>query len=526
MTMKIDSLVDSLLRGALDVPDDWQPPPPPTFRRADTSVDLQVALQHPCRDPAVVLPAAALNLSGPTLGPLTSPTPGPHEDSEPDDDDTVPAWCPWLRAAPAAADLRGAVAHVQHHLRAAERRQRARTSKSLDVFNQTVEALVCHLTRELMRGAGPVRVSSAHDTLGRPGRYKSPLETKQLPKILRRMCAEEFLYMSRQAERPQSWTVDGKVLRSPGRQAAYSAGPKLASLVASVDARDIVRVPGDEVILLKGKWDGSSTPELVEYQRAPAEVSTYRAEVRSINAFREHADIRWLGDPRTVDVFNRHSRRRFTRARWDSGGRLWSGFWQTLSKAERLNLVKIDGEDVVGIDYVGTILTLAYARVGHAIGDADPYYFDIVDRNGAVVPTTRKQRKQITAARLNGAKDWPRELRSQFRSRCSWRHVIDSLKRAHPLIADLFDADIGQAIAFTESTIMVAVLGRLCGLGIVALDVHDCVIVKRSSAEGARQVMLEEFQRIAGVPARVTIETAAVHPLPIKAATLDAAANF
>jgi hypothetical protein len=38
--------------------------------------------------------------------------------------------------------------------------------------------------------------------------------------------------------------------------------------------------------------------------------------------------------------------------------------------------------------------------------------------------------------------------------------------------------------------------------------------------------MLEEFQRIAGVPARVTIETAAVHPLPIKASVIDAAANF
>jgi hypothetical protein len=502
--------------------------PPRARIAADLSGNTPDELSVPLSEITSLVPGPLTSL---VPGPLTSLVPGPHEDSEPDDSDEVPAWCPWLRAAPNAVDLQGAIGHVQHHLLAAEnsnpefRRARARKQRDASVFNQTVEALVCHLTREMLRGAGPIRLSADNNALGRPSRYKSELETKQLPTILRLMCAEEFLFMYRQAERPQSWKFDGKTLRSPGRQAAYAAGPKLAALVAGVDARDVVRVPGDEVILLKGKWDSSTTPELVEYQRAPAEVSTYRTEVQAINAFRQHANIRWTGDPRTVDVFDRHTRRRFTRARWDNGGRLWSGFWQTLTKAERLSLVKIDDEDVVGIDYVGTILTLAYARVGHTIGDADPYYFDI-DRDGRVVPTTRKQRKQITAARLNGSKDWPRELRAQFRSRCSWLHVINSLKRAHPKIADLFDADIGQAIAFTESTIMAAVLGRLCAAGIVALDVHDCVIVKRSAADVARQVMLEEFQRIAGVPARVTIETAAVHPLPIKAAVIDAAANF
>jgi hypothetical protein len=514
---------------SMEMADDWEPPISPRVRQRYASDSAEDCAAVSCAGDPVRYQAET---TGPTPGPTTGPTPGPHEDSEPDDDDPVPAWCPWLGADPAAADLRGAVAHVQHHLLAAERaspefrRKRSRTSRELDVFNRTVEALVCHLTRELLRGAGPVRLSAAKDVISRPSRYKSDLETKQIPTILRLMCAEEFIYMYRQSERPQSWKFDGKTLRSPGRQAAYSAGPKLASLVSGVDARDILRKPGDEVILLKGKWDGTSTPELVEYQRAPAEVSEYRAQVRAINAYRQRANIRWTGDPSRVDVFDRHTRRRFTRARWDNGGRLWSGFWQTLSKAERLSLVKIDDEDVVGIDYVGTILTLAYARVGHAIGDADPYYFDITDRDGRSVTTTRKQRKQITAARLNGAKDWPRELRAQFRSRCSWRHVIDSLKRAHPKISDLFDADIGQAIAFTESSIMVAVLTRLCAAGIVALDVHDCVVVKRSAAEATRQVMLEEFQRIAGVPARVTTETAAVQSIPTQAAVLDAAANF
>ena len=56
-----------------------------------------------------------------------------------------------------------------------------------------------------------------------------------------------------------------------------------------------------------------------------AEANDYRAEVRKINAHLLAADIDYTGADPLVDSNARHLVRRFTRASWGNGGRLWRG---------------------------------------------------------------------------------------------------------------------------------------------------------------------------------------------------------
>jgi hypothetical protein len=62
------------------------------------------------------------------------------------------------------------------------------------------------------------------------------------------------------------------------------------------------------------------------------------------------ARIHYLGQA-AIDINQRRLKRCFTRERFDSRGRLFGGFWQRMSKADRLTHIKINGEDLVELDY-------------------------------------------------------------------------------------------------------------------------------------------------------------------------------
>lgn len=443
------------------------------------------------------------------------------EDVEDEDTLTEPAWSGYLEPAPAGEHLHAVLAIVRHHCDAAECHSRAadgtraRTSESLRIHHRQLSATVCLAAKCLLRGAPSFRVPMRTEALkGKRTRYTDPLLTPNLRTAIQLLISEGFIMQTANATRPRSWRFDaGQASKQEGRQATYAAGPRLAPLLGNVQLVDIRRAPGDEIILLKSKRDDLGVAELIDYKRSPAHVSAARAELVELNAFRAVADIGCTGSPARFDVSDRHTRRRWTRASWYCGGRHWGGFWQTMRKAERLNLLRIDGEPVLGIDYVGTIVTLAYAAVGQQLPDGDPYEFTLVDRSGAVVETTRKQRKTFFIAAMNGAKEWPRELRQQFRHRISWRRTVECMAKAHPHVAVFFTADRGQELAHTEANVMAAVLKKLRLEGVVALDMFDCVLVKRSAAEAATAAMLEEFQRVAGQPARVSVERPEDHPM-------------
>jgi len=379
-------------------------------------------------------------------------------------------------------------------------RKRARRPADLAVFRGTVEALVAHVAYEARRGAGPIRVSLNRADLARKSRYHSELQSKQLPTIVRLLSTPDLAFLNMtEGTAPTPF--------SPGRQTRINAGTRLLSRISGVELDDIDRKPGEEVVLLKGpKETREVTADLIEYDDTEI-TEGYRAEVRRLNAFLKAADIQYMDDTPAVDERNRHMKRRFTRGTFGCGGRLWGGFWQTLTKADRLANVRINDESVVSVDFVAMVASLAYAYVGKPAPAGDLYAIPFTSTSGSPIVLPRGIVKKIFAARVNGAKEWPEELRT-YRAGLPWARVVASLKAAHPPLAELLDRDMGQELAFTESEILMEALLTLMRKEVVALPVHDCIVVAESDLEAAREALIDSFKFHTRQAARVSVERA------------------
>jgi len=433
----------------------------------------------------------------------TSPTPAPRAnptglEARPPDDDHVPAWNPWLFAT--ASRMRAVVADVAAQLLIAESRRpelarkRPRRADDLTVFEGAVDSLLSHASREHIRGGGPVRLSLDKRVLGKRGRYVSPLYSKQLPRILELLSLPEmaFLKVTKGVRaRPSTNPFTGE--REVIQQTRFEAGPRLVSRLEGVTVADFDVRPGQEVVLLKGtKDDRTGIADLVEYDDTD-DTHACRAEVRKINAHLKGASIEYGGTTK-VDETERALVRRFTRSSWGCGGRLWGGFWHRLKKSDRLANVRIDGQRVVSIDLNAAVLRFAYAYVGASPPDGDLYSsISFTDTAGSPRVLPRDVVKKIVASRLNGAKEWPEEMR-EHRAGLPWARVVASLKAAHPALAELFDRDCGQELTFTESEVLVDTLLRLQEQGITALPVHDCIVVAEGCEADAVTTYLDSFK--------------------------------
>ena len=86
-----------------------------------------------------------------------------------------------------------------------------------------------------------------------------------------------------------------------------------------------------------------------------SETQRYREEMGAINSWLANAEINFdesvIENGKLVDWNERRLRRVFTRRRFDCGGRLFGGFWQSLAKKERREGVEIQNEKAVELDY-------------------------------------------------------------------------------------------------------------------------------------------------------------------------------
>ena len=91
----------------------------------------------------------------------------------------------------------------------------------------------------------------------------------------------------------------------------------------------------DETIILKsdkkGFWDKN---EIIEYEDNDL-TYIYRKEMKEINQWINEAELNYLmpiNSETDVDLSERRLRRYFTRGSFESGGRLFGGFWEELKK--------------------------------------------------------------------------------------------------------------------------------------------------------------------------------------------------
>lgn len=325
---------------------------------------------------------------------------------------------------------------------------------------------------------------------------------KQFPRILDLLARPELAYI-RQEVAPAT--------EGHPRSTVILPGERLLDRMRqySIDEIDTDEHPHSETIVLKrtkdedNYWDEGG---LEEYEDSEV-THRYRAEVEDINRWLASADLRFdqSGVQFSVSPFDiraRRLRRIFTRGRFDSGGRLFGGFWQALRKAERRQGLWISGEKAVELDYGQAGARILYGMAGHTPPEGDLYAFPGYYQQR---PGIKRVMSAITFA-TSRPTSFPKGTRDLFRRRDKIGEVLTEIERHHPLIKDMLYRGFGHEVQFVESQIIIEVVQTLKTEGVVALPIHDAIMIPSSAVSRAKEVMRDAFHRRSGVEGAVTEE--------------------
>jgi hypothetical protein len=142
---------------------------------------------------------------------------------------------------------------------------------------------------------------------------------------------------------------------------------------------------------------------------------------------------------------------------------------------------------------------LALVSQGYEPAGGDPYSIpgnDNVERR-----VIKRAVAALLCARSTGVTIEGIEDMSKFKA---------ALIRHHPGLNGTLGKGLGHRLMNTESRILIEALRLLAKQGVVALPLHDCVLVKVSKAPTAGEAMLDAAQAMTGHRLPVTI----THPEP------------
>lgn len=378
-----------------------------------------------------------------------------------------------------------------------------RRAADQETFDLTVDAILCDLMHhQLVDHSEGIYVTRSNRLLGTRDRYRPRAYSKVFPRILDLLAKPELGYVRQDKAAPTAGASKSTVIRP---------GSTLLSRMddGDVDTDDLDEHPHSERIILKrlkdadDYWDEGG---LEQYADTPT-TERYRHQLDAINQWLAAADLRYdpVGIPwphTSIDIRDRRLHRIFTQARFTSGGRMFGGFWQQLRKHDRRQGLRIGGEKAVELDYGQVGARILYGMAGHLPATGDLYS----------MPGYNQQRdgiKKVMSAMIFAERRldrFPKGTRKLFRKTDRIGEVVEAIEAKHPLIKDHFHKGLGHDAQFIESSILVDVLLDLRAKGIVALPIHDAVMVPSSKVSVTKEVMLTVFKAHAHVEGTVAVE--------------------
>ncbi|CAG9168955.1 hypothetical protein [Cupriavidus pampae] len=394
------------------------------------------------------------------------------------------------------ADITGQLLVLESYY---EMRKRKRKEADQILFEQQVEAIICDLIhRDLTRPGKAISVPFTKSTLGSKDRYRHPILNKTLPRVIRNMAMPEMDFLQLEVGSPRAFT-DRR-----GKQTTIKATDRLRGIVAhyGVGLKDLAVRMGGETIILKEANNGPlDRGERIQYTDT-ADTDRYRDEMRRINIFLREADINLLPTSKPVDVNDRFLVRIFNDGSFARGGRLFGGFWQNISRSDRHDFLLIDDSDTVTLDYGQMAPRILYGLKG-----VQPHFEDAYTIPG--LEDYRTGMKKVFNSMIHPEKKLsrkPRGTKSFLPPTMSIQEITEAIMAFHSPIEDLFFAGRGMEVFFIESQILVAVLIKLLDLGIVALPIHDAIVVAAHHQAQAQSIMLDTFSAMTGAQGLVSIE--------------------
>ena len=422
--------------------------------------------------------------------------------------DKARAFNPFLCAR--TDNLKVLIAEVQTQLGGYEffhqTRKRARRPADQVTYERTVEAILCDLCAvELEPHKDSIHLPLSNKVLRSKSRYKGTALGKTLPAILKVMSAPEVGFVVLEKGH-STFKIVGDELNVAfvgGQQTILRAGPKLLSRIErfSITRDDLGHAAEEEVLILRAPKRHSNSS--AEYEEDEATLAL-RQQMTDINAWLSTADISCTRPQE--DPAQRHLRRIFNNADFGQGGRLYGGFWLLMSSDERQEHILIEGDCCVELDYGQMSLLLLYARA--QAQDHVPSG-DLYDLSEYGIPAEcRPGIKKVMQAIINSPKiprRLPKASRQHLPSRINLRDILRAVEKKHPVIFPLMTSGIGMQLFRKESDILVGVLEALRSEGIVALPVHDAVIVMEEHKQTTITIMKKVFKDHTGITPQVTL---------------------
>jgi hypothetical protein len=419
------------------------------------------------------------------------------------------AFNPFLCAA--TDNLKALIAEVQVQMSGYEAyyqtRKRARRPADQANYDRTIEAILCDLCAvELGPNNNSIHLPLSNKVLRSKSRYKGTALGKTLPDILGVMSAPEMDFVVVEKGHSTFKIVDDdlNVAFAGGRQTILRAGPKLLSRIErfGIKRADVGHAPEEEVLVLRTpKRHANTIAEYQEYEDDEATLAL-RQQMTDINDWVSTADIT-CSLPQ-VEPSQRRLRRIFNNSDFAQGGRLYGGFWQAMSSDERQEHILIEDDWCVELDYGQMSLAILYGLTG-----TKPPEGDLYDLSAEGIPTDyRKGIKKVIQALINSSKvptKMPKGVRKLIPSRYNIKDILEAVARKHPAIYPQMTSGIGMQLFRKESDILVDVLLTLKTQGIVALPIHDAVVVRDDNSDKTEAVMKKVFKKHTGITPDVTL---------------------
>jgi hypothetical protein len=384
-------------------------------------------------------------------------------------------------------------------------RKRRRKATDQTIFEAIVQSVILDLAHaHLMIDERPCAIPRTKQVLDAKDRYKAPALSGTLPETLDLLQVSGWIQQS----------LGKRNAQGQNQRTTISPTPRLLQAIADhgITPSDIGRSKAEEVLILKSVkedyWDKGEYVPYVDDQ----DTHRIRQQVQTINdwiaAARIEFDDAALERNITVDPSDTRLRRYFSRCSFESGGRLFGGFWQRLSENERLNGILINGEEVVEIDYGQMAARILYGLAGSPVPQGDLYAIPgLTTAEGNPCRDGIKLLFNSLTFMEHEPTRKPKKSKGKLPSGMRVEQIVDLIKQAHPAISSYFGTPTGHYVQFRESEVMVNVLLRLREDNIVALPVHDAIIVPCSAKVRAMEIMKSVFEEIIGVEITLKCDT-------------------
>jgi hypothetical protein len=249
------------------------------------------------------------------------------------------------RSAEARQIVRDAIRHIEAYEEHVGLRKRKRRQRDQETFEAVVTAVIADVAHRHLTAPGKwVAVPLSNRVLGLGGRYASRVLGQTLPHIVKRLAAPGMNHI--ELRLGQQGFMPGQGRRTTMRASGYVRA-RIDEL--GLEPTDFGADGTAELVILKeAKSDDFwAKAEWIDYQDSDT-TQQYRAEVERINKWLAAADIGfdawdWLSDDELPNLADRTLRRYFNGS-FDTGGRLFGGFWQPLGKEVRLRGITIGGD--------------------------------------------------------------------------------------------------------------------------------------------------------------------------------------